>query len=57
MNTHRSLLNIHSPSEIKGPCFPLFGDATTLEMTPYGLLFAANILYFVRQLILVESLN
>ena len=29
----------------------------TLGMIPHGLLFAANILYFVRQILLVESDN
>ena len=29
----------------------------TLEMIPHGLLFAANILYVMRQLLLVESVS
>ena len=54
-NTHLSLLNINSPSEMKSTGFPLFGEAMTLGMIPHGFLFSANILYFVRQLLLVES--
>ena len=56
VNSHHSLLNIHTPSEIKGPCFLLFREAMPLEMISHDLLFPASILYFVRQPLLVESL-
>ena len=53
--THLSLWNIHSPSEINGPASLRLG-MPTLEMVLHGLLFAANIPYVVRPLLLVESL-
>ena len=46
---------IFIPIRNKCPCFPLSRDTMTLEMIPQGLLFAADTLHFVRQLLLVES--
>ena len=48
-----SLFWIFIPIQNKRPLLPFVGDAMTLEMILRGLLFAANMPYFVWQLLLV----
>lgn len=55
-NTHLALWMFVPHLKSKDPTSPCAGTATTLEITPPGLLFAANKLDIVWQLLVVENL-